>query len=115
MQLLAGGLAGGAAAAVTNPLDVVKTRLQTAGLSDPTKYGSGAVVSAVRMGGRGRGIGGMEGVVTSRLHSVATSFAVTARWHCAIPVLKVCCTHASRYDIRQARDRSACASPILLP
>jgi solute carrier family 25 iron transporter 28/37 len=29
MQLVAGGLAGGAAAAATNPLDVVKTRLQT--------------------------------------------------------------------------------------
>ena len=28
LQLLAGGLAGGLAAAATNPLDVVKTRLQ---------------------------------------------------------------------------------------
>lgn len=42
VQLVAGGLAGGCAAAVTNPLDVVKTRLQTA---DPAKYGSAAVVS----------------------------------------------------------------------
>ncbi|KAG2437655.1 hypothetical protein HYH02_011036 [Chlamydomonas schloesseri] len=45
VQLVAGGLAGGCAAAVTNPLDVVKTRLQTA---DPTKYGSAAVIPTLR-------------------------------------------------------------------
>eukprot|EP00198_Chlamydomonas_reinhardtii_P009992 XP_001699329.1 predicted protein [Chlamydomonas reinhardtii] len=45
VQLVAGGLAGGCAAAVTNPLDVVKTRLQTA---DPAKYGSAAVIPTLR-------------------------------------------------------------------
>lgn len=31
VQLLAGGAAGGLSAAITNPLDVVKTRIQTDG------------------------------------------------------------------------------------
>ncbi len=113
MQLLAGGLAGGAAAAVTNPLDVVKTRLQTAGLSDPTKYGSGAVVSgAVRTGGHGRTGGGRSGRggvgarvvpprlasvdVTQRCHTscVVVGATARARWRCA--ALQVSCTCTSR-------------------
>ncbi|KAH7624542.1 hypothetical protein Ndes2526B_g00743 [Nannochloris sp. 'desiccata'] len=38
MQLGAGGIAGGLAAAATTPMDVVKTRLQLEGLGSATKY-----------------------------------------------------------------------------
>lgn len=46
-QLTAGGVAGGCAAAVTNPLDVVKTRLQLEGVGSATKYRTTAVVRRV--------------------------------------------------------------------
>lgn len=45
VQLVAGGLAGGTAAALTNPLDMVKTRLQLEGVNSATKYGTTHVVS----------------------------------------------------------------------
>lgn len=45
VQLLAGGVAGGLAAAATTPLDVVKTRLQLEGLSSATRYNTTSVVS----------------------------------------------------------------------
>ncbi|KAF8055036.1 SPAC8C9.12c [Scenedesmus sp. PABB004] len=48
VQLVAGGLAGGAAAAVTTPLDVVKTRLQTEGVLAPKRYGTTAVLPVLR-------------------------------------------------------------------
>ena len=45
VQLLAGGTAGGTAAALTNPLDMVKTRLQLEGVNSATKYSTTHVVS----------------------------------------------------------------------
>ena len=44
VQLGAGGIAGGLAAAATTPLDVVKTRLQLEGVTSATRYGTVAVV-----------------------------------------------------------------------
>jgi hypothetical protein len=46
-QLLAGGAAGGLAAAVTTPLDLVKTRLQLEGMGSAMRY---ATMSVVRSG-----------------------------------------------------------------
>jgi solute carrier family 25 iron transporter 28/37 len=43
VQLGAGGIAGGIAAAATTPLDVVKTRLQLEGVHSATRYGTIAV------------------------------------------------------------------------
>lgn len=48
IQLTAGAVAGGTAAGVTNPLDVVKTRLQTEGVTSATKYRSSAVIPTLR-------------------------------------------------------------------
>ena len=47
-QLTAGALAGGAAASVTTPFDVVKTRLQTEGVVSNARYGSSGVFGVMR-------------------------------------------------------------------
>ena len=47
MQLGAGGIAGGLAAAATTPMDVVKTRLQLEGLGSATKYNTISMVRPV--------------------------------------------------------------------
>lgn len=46
VQLVAGGTAGAGAAALTNPLDVVKTRLQLEGVNSATRYDSTSFVRA---------------------------------------------------------------------
>jgi solute carrier family 25 iron transporter 28/37 len=48
MQLGAGGIAGGLAAAATTPMDVVKTRLQLEGLGSATKYNTISMVRTVK-------------------------------------------------------------------
>lgn len=47
-HVLAGGAAGALASAVTNPLDVVKTRLQCQGVCGAKRYQSGAVLQALQ-------------------------------------------------------------------
>lgn len=49
LQLLAGGLAGGLAAAATTPFDVIKTRLQLEGVGSATRYNTISVVSFGKM------------------------------------------------------------------
>ena len=48
VQLIAGGIAGGAAAAATTPLDVVKPRLQLEGLESATRYRTMSVLPVIR-------------------------------------------------------------------
>ncbi|KAL6773981.1 MFL1 [Auxenochlorella protothecoides x Auxenochlorella symbiontica] len=48
VQFVAGGIAGGTAAAATTPLDVVKTRLQLEGLGSATRYQTMSVIPVMR-------------------------------------------------------------------
>ena len=48
VQLIAGGLAGGLAAAATTPLDVVKTRLQLEGIGSATRYNTTSVLPVLK-------------------------------------------------------------------
>lgn len=56
IQITAGGIAGGTAAAVTNPLDVVKTRLQTEGVTSATRYKGSGVIPVIRQIVREEGV-----------------------------------------------------------
>ncbi|GBF95304.1 mitochondrial carrier protein [Raphidocelis subcapitata] len=58
-QVIAGGLAGGTASALTTPLDVVKTRLQTEGVHSPRRYGTTAVLPVLRRIVREEGAGAL--------------------------------------------------------
>ncbi|EFN56490.1 hypothetical protein CHLNCDRAFT_22033 [Chlorella variabilis] len=55
VQLVAGGVAGGLAAAATTPLDVVKTRLQLEGLNSATRYNTTSVWPVLRQIAREEG------------------------------------------------------------
>jgi hypothetical protein len=52
VQLLAGGAAGGLSAAVTNPLDVLKTRLQTEGMLSHRRHLKSGAIVRLRLNGR---------------------------------------------------------------
>ena len=76
-QIVAGGIAGGAAALATNPLDVVKTRLQTEGVGG-IKYGTsstfGMLKNIVKTEGYGALMHGMRPRVLFHAPAAAISW-----------------------------------------
>lgn len=77
VQLIAGGVAGGSAAAVTNPLDVVKTRLQLEGVNTATRYESTSFISVTKRILREEGSRGLWGGVKPRVLFHAPAAAVS--------------------------------------
>ncbi len=86
VQLAAGGMAGGVSAALTTPLDVVKTRLQLEGVNSHTRYRTTAVVGSLTYVA--------PSVLQLLLHELSTafgSFAFLAVWHLVSDT--ACCGH----------------------
>lgn len=66
-QLAAGGMAGGCAAAVTTPLDVVKTRLQTQGVLNTQRYNTISVLKMLRRLYTEEGLAGLTKGIRPRI------------------------------------------------
>eukprot|EP00884_Botryococcus_braunii_P016663 jgi/Botrbrau1/3680/Bobra.0008s0009.2 len=75
-QLTAGSMAGASAALLTNPLDVVKTRLQLEGVNSATRYGTTAVVPILRSIVREEGQGALWWGVRARVLFHAPAAAI---------------------------------------
>ena len=74
---LAGGLAGGFAAALTTPLDVIKTLLQTRGMSrDPELRHAKGMLAAARIIKREHGYGGFLRGLRPRVVTAVPSSAI---------------------------------------
>uniref|UniRef100_A0A7S2YZV5 Mitochondrial carrier protein n=1 Tax=Chloropicon laureae TaxID=464258 RepID=A0A7S2YZV5_9CHLO len=73
-QIIAGGVAGGAAAAATNPLDVVKTRLQTSGTQYNTSSSYAVLKSIVSKEGYGALMQGMRPRIVFHIPAAAISW-----------------------------------------
>lgn len=77
VEAVAGGFAGGVAAAVTNPLDVVKTRLQTEGVQSRAVYSSSAartIKTIIREEGRGALWAGAKARILFHVPAAAVSW-----------------------------------------
>lgn len=78
-QVTAGSMAGASAALLTNPLDVVKTRLQLEGVNSATRYGTTAVVRTL----------GFPVTFTSDLVPVRSPFIYVWMRVCSPPLMHV--------------------------
>uniref|UniRef100_A0A6U9PY69 Mitochondrial carrier protein n=2 Tax=Picocystis salinarum TaxID=88271 RepID=A0A6U9PY69_9CHLO len=75
-QLAAGGLSGASAAAVTTPLDVVKTRLQTQGVLNSQKYNTVSILAMLRKLYAEEGFAGLTRGIRPRILFHAPSAAI---------------------------------------